>query len=95
MTRAVLILLLLSLHPAMAEPPAWMPPGAGQEETANVCGVCHGLSYIRMNSRFLKPDAWQAEVDKMRKAFGAPIDDATAAVITSYVTANFGVPAAK
>ena len=42
------------------------------------CATCHTLNYIRMNSVFLTPDAWKAEVTKMRAAFGAPIDDEAA-----------------
>jgi hypothetical protein len=34
-----------------------------------------------MNSLFLTPDPWQAEVMEMRSAFGASIDAATAAGI--------------
>jgi hypothetical protein len=44
-----------------------------------------------MNSRFLTQKQWQAEVAKMRTAFGAPIDDAAAEAIVAYLTANFAV----
>ncbi len=74
---------------AFAQTPGWMKPGPGQEETAISCGVCHTLNYIRMNSRFIKPEVWKAEVDKMRAAFGAPIDDDTAATILAYLNRNF------
>ena len=43
-----------------------------------------------MNSPFLNAASWQAEVDKMIKAFGAPIDDADAKVIIEYLTRNYG-----
>ena len=56
------------------------------------CAVCHTLNYIRMNSVFLTPDAWKAEVAKMREAYGAPIDDDTAAAIVKYLSATYGVP---
>jgi uncharacterized protein (DUF697 family) len=45
-----------------------------------------------MNSVFLTPDAWKAEVAKMREAYGAPIDDDTAAAIVKYLSATYGVP---
>ena len=45
-----------------------------------------------MNSVFLSPDVWKAEVTKMRTAFGAPIDDDTANIILQYLTTNYAVP---
>jgi uncharacterized protein (DUF697 family) len=45
-----------------------------------------------MNSMFLTPAAWKAEVTKMRTAFGAQIDDDIAAEITAYLAANYAVP---
>ncbi len=57
------------------------------------CATCHSLSYIPMNSRFMTPQTWSAEVTKMRTAFGAPIDDDAANEILAYLNANFGVPA--
>jgi uncharacterized protein (DUF697 family) len=44
-----------------------------------------------MNSRFLTADAWRAEVTKMREAFGARIDEATAGAIIAYLAANYSV----
>jgi hypothetical protein len=44
-----------------------------------------------MNSTFLTPAAWQAEVTKMRSAFGAPIDDKTVAEIVAYLAAHYAV----
>jgi hypothetical protein len=45
-----------------------------------------------MNSPFLTAEAWKAEVAKMRSAFGAPIDDETAAEITAYLATNYAMP---
>jgi hypothetical protein len=45
-----------------------------------------------MNSVFLAPEAWKAEVTKMITAFGAPIDDAAAKTITDYLSANYAAP---
>jgi mono/diheme cytochrome c family protein len=68
-------------------------PGAGAETVSVQCAACHSLDYIKMNSPFMSPATWKAEVTKMRKAFGAPIDDATAEEILGYVIAAYGVPA--
>ena len=45
-----------------------------------------------MNSRFLTPEVWKAEVTKMRTAFGAPIDDDAANAIIAYLAAHYAVP---
>ena len=63
-------------------------PGVDKVE-AN-CGACHTLAYIPMNSPFLKPAVWDAEVTKMIKAFGAPIDEADAKTIAEYLKKNYG-----
>jgi uncharacterized protein (DUF697 family) len=46
-----------------------------------------------MNSVFLSPAAWTAEVTKMRTAFGAQIDDSAADEIAAYLAANSAVAA--
>jgi hypothetical protein len=43
-----------------------------------------------MNAPFLNAAGWSAEVTKMIKAFGAPIEDADAKVIADYLTKNYG-----
>lgn len=62
----------------------------GLDKVENNCAACHSLAYIPMNSVFLNAAAWDAEVTKMRKAFGAPIDDADAKVIVDYLKKNYG-----
>jgi mono/diheme cytochrome c family protein len=93
MMRTLVLGAMLLAGPAMAQQaPGWMKPGPGQEEVAASCATCHTLDYIRMNSVFLTPDQWKAEVTKMRSAYGAPIDDETAAKIMEYLNANFATP---
>lgn len=72
-----------------ADPPVPLKPGVGDRATVAACSACHTTNYIVMNSPFLTPDAWTAEVAKMRSAFGAPIDDGTAAMIEGYLGANY------
>ncbi len=69
-----------------------LKPGAGVEEASASCSACHSLDYIQMNSSFLTADAWKAEVTKMRKAFGANIDDETAGKIAAYLAAEYSPP---
>jgi hypothetical protein len=87
----IAVLLLLGSRAAVAgDDPLPLKPGG--DLTAAVCGSCHTSDYIIMNSPFLAPATWKAEVAKMRNAFGAPIDDATAATITDYLIANYAAP---
>jgi sulfite dehydrogenase (cytochrome) subunit B len=68
-----------------------LAPGDGEDAVETSCSICHSLSYIPMNSRFMTAKVWTAEVDKMRNAFGAPIDDDNAKQIVSYLVAHYGV----
>jgi len=82
----------LAWHGALADDaPAALKPGAGADVASARCNACHTSDYIVMNSVFLTADQWQAEVAKMRTAFGAAIDDAAAAEITAYLAANYAV----
>ncbi len=64
--------------------------GSGKDVVEGGCATCHSLSYIPMNSRFMSPETWKAEVTKMRTAFGAPIDDDAANEIIAYLVAHYG-----
>lgn len=67
-----------------------LKPGAGLDKVEANCQACHTLAYIPMNSPFLKPAGWDAEVTKMIKAYGAPVDEADAKAIADYLKANYG-----
>jgi hypothetical protein len=43
-----------------------------------------------MNSPFLNAAGWNAEVTKMIKAFGAPINETDAKSIANYLAKNYG-----
>lgn len=62
----------------------------GKDVVEQNCGGCHSLDYVRMNSPFMKPEVWDAEVAKMIKTFGAPISDADAKTIRDYLVQNYG-----
>jgi len=72
--------------PAM---PVELPPGPGRETAAVTCVICHTTRYITTQPRFSRA-AWTAEVDKMRKTFGAPLTDAQAAEVVNYLVAIRG-----
>lgn len=88
----VLGALLAGISQAAAAPSP-LQPGSGQDATAAQCNTCHTSDYIVMNSVFLTPDQWKAEVARMRTSFGAMIDDATAAAIAAYLAVHYAVAA--
>lgn len=89
--RYLLLLAALVAAPAAFadEQPRPLKPGPGSQTTMTVCNTCHTSNYIIMNSTFLTPDQWKAEVNKMRHVFGAPMDDAAQAEIAQYLGAHY------
>jgi mono/diheme cytochrome c family protein len=91
MKPLLLASLLLLAAPALAdESSVELKPGAGLDQVQAGCSGCHSLDYIQMNSVFLTPDGWKAEVNKMRQAYGAPIDQPMADEILRYLAAQYG-----
>jgi mono/diheme cytochrome c family protein len=91
--RAIAIILFgaLAAAPAAAqEKPVALKRAPGLDKVEAHCGACHSLDYIQMNSPFPNAALWDAEVTKMIKAFGAPIDEADARAIVDYLKANYG-----
>ena len=75
---------------ARAEEAVTLKDGPGRDIVEGYCGACHSLDYPRTNAGFLNRKGWQSEVDKMIKAYGAPIGAADAKIIVDYLTANYG-----
>jgi mono/diheme cytochrome c family protein len=73
-----------------AEQEIKLKQGAGLDKVEANCQACHTLAYIPMNSPYLNAAGWDAEVTKMIKAYGAPIEDADAKAIKDYLSANYG-----
>jgi sulfite dehydrogenase (cytochrome) subunit B len=72
------------------EKPIELKKAPGVEKVERNCMACHSLDYIQMNSPFLSPTGWDAEMTKMIKLFGAPIADSDAAIIGDYLKKNYG-----
>lgn len=90
---AVALLVAAAALPVRStEEPVALKDAPGHETVESKCGVCHSLDYIRMNSPFMTPKTWQAEVNKMIDTFGAPIDAPDAEAILDYLTKNYGPP---
>jgi mono/diheme cytochrome c family protein len=94
--RAIAIVLFgaLAAAPAAAqdanEKPVVLKKAPGLDKVEANCAACHSLDYIQMNSPFPNAALWDAEVTKMIKAFGAPIDEADARAIVDYLKTNYG-----
>ncbi len=76
--------------PAAAEQQITLKKAPGVDKVEANCQACHSLSYVPMNSPFLNAAGWTAEVNKMIKVMGAPIDDADAKAIIDYLAKNYG-----
>lgn len=74
-----------------------LKPGPNQKLVSTYCTICHSLAPIVEHDGFTNA-TWSAEVQKMRKTYGCPIDDATARQILTYLQASYsaesrGMPA--
>lgn len=75
----------------LPEETAAFKPGKNMDVAVNNCTACHSVDYVQTQPRGpkFKKDFWQAEVTKMIKVYGAPIDDADASKIVDYLTENY------
>jgi mono/diheme cytochrome c family protein len=91
-TLAIVALLATAVAaPAAAEEkPVQLKKAAGLDKVEGNCASCHSLDYVLINSPFPNAAVWDATVTKMIKAFGAPIDEADAKVISDYLKNNYG-----
>ena len=66
-------------------------PGNNLDVVQNNCMACHSADYVKTQPHGpkFKKDFWQAEVTKMIKVYGAPIDDADTGKIVDYLTENY------
>lgn len=72
-----------------AESPVNLPDGEGKAEVIAACTQCHTPRYIE-NQPKLTRKGWQATVDKMRTAYGAPIVSEASPKIVNYLVATHG-----
>jgi sulfite dehydrogenase (cytochrome) subunit B len=91
--RATLILLfaaMLMLPAGAQEKPVELKRAPGLDKVEANCAACHSLDYILINSPYPTAAVWEAEVNKMIKAYGAPIDEPDAKAISEYLSRNYG-----
>src|ERR1700681_1919639 len=82
---------LMAISSAAEERPVQLKQAPGLDKVEGNCSGCHSLDYVPMNSPFLSPASWDAEVAKMINAFGAPIEQADAKIIADYLKSNYGM----
>lgn len=74
----------------LPEETAALKPGPNLEVAQNNCTACHSADYIKTQPTMKsKKDFWQAEVTKMIKVYGAPIDDADVPKIVEYLSSTY------
>jgi hypothetical protein len=66
-------------------------PGPNLETVQNNCTACHSADYVQTQPRGakFKEDFWRAEVTKMIKVYGAPIDEADVGKIVDYLARTY------
>ncbi len=77
----------IKLPPETAAP----RPGANVDVVQSNCMACHSFDYVQTQPQGpkFKRDFWQAEVTKMIKVYGAPINDGDAGKIVDYLSENY------
>jgi hypothetical protein len=75
----------IAIHSMSVELPvsqSSFPPGPGSELTGK-CLICHSAGMV-LKQPALTQAEWTAEINKMRTAYGAPIDDSDVATLSTY-----------
>jgi hypothetical protein len=75
----------VSAYPA---PAVDLAPGDGLQDVQIYCNTCHSPRYITMQPP-LPPAAWEAEVNKMNKTFGAGIPEDNTKKIILYLQVHY------
>ncbi|AUD00037.1 cytochrome c [Bradyrhizobium sp. SK17] len=75
----------------LPEETAAFKPGPNLDVVQSNCTGCHSADYIKTQPQGekFKKDFWQAEVTKMIKVYGAPIDQADIGKIVDYLSATY------
>ncbi|QNK02877.1 cytochrome c [Dyella telluris] len=77
----------IAIHSVSVDLPAStasFPPGPGSD-IAGKCLICHSAGMV-LKQPLLTQAEWTAEINKMRTAYGAPIEDSEVATLSTYLT---------
>lgn len=75
----------------LPEETAAFKPGPNLDVVQGNCGACHSADYIKTQPRGPKfgKAFWQAEVTKMIKVYGAPIEEEDVPKIVEYLSTTY------
>lgn len=74
---------------ALPEETATFKNGPGVEAAKKYCAACHSADYIVYQPPGKGPAFWEAEVQKMIKSYGAPIDASEAKTVADYLASVY------
>jgi hypothetical protein len=80
--------------PGYPVPAVELAPGDGLQDVQIYCNTCHSPRYITMQPP-LPAATWEAEVEKMNKAFGAAIPEENTQRIILYLKAHYTAESRK
>jgi mono/diheme cytochrome c family protein len=91
---ACLAVVVADARPLTIELPAEtaeFKPGPNRDVVQGNCGACHSADYVQTQPQGpkFKQEFWQAEVTKMIKVYGAPIDEADVPKIVEYLSTAY------
>lgn len=69
---------------------AKLAPGPGSDLAAAQCGTCHSFDYVSTQPPGKPLAFWKAEVEKMKKVYGAQFPDDQIDPIAQYLTKAYG-----
>jgi cytochrome c5 len=87
--QAATITALKSLKLDVPTSDAMFPAGPGSEAINNNCLACHSADHV-LNQPSLSREAWQEVVDKMIRAYKAPVGPDDAKAIVDYLARTKG-----
>ncbi|HZO23019.1 MAG TPA: hypothetical protein VFB37_11005 [Steroidobacteraceae bacterium] len=82
--------LAASLRIELPKETATLKPGPGADLTQAQCLICHSADYIITQPPDKPLAFWKAEVEKMKKVYGAPIPDDQIDSVAEYLARNYG-----
>ena len=72
------------------EPAPSYRPGPNLQLVNARCLICHSSDYAATQPPGMPRKTWEAEVQKMKKVYGAPIADDEVATLTDYFAKTYG-----
>jgi mono/diheme cytochrome c family protein len=73
----------------LPEETAAFRPGPGIEAAQDHCATCHSVDYVNSQPPKQGRAFWEAEVQKMIKVYGAPIEQSDVKAIVDYLAKTY------